>query len=72
MEQVMSTKAEIPLARTNRNPEVEEVLGALSMLLNTAAGFQALAIGPALLLVSGIRNSWDMIVYFALRDRGPE
>ncbi|MFE4868307.1 MCE family protein [Streptomyces sp. NPDC056682] len=26
--------AAIPLARTNRNPEVEEVLGALSMLLN--------------------------------------
>ncbi|MBW8481665.1 MCE family protein [Actinomadura sp. PM05-2] len=26
--------ATIPLARTNRNPEVEEVLGALSMLLN--------------------------------------
>ncbi|WP_407565458.1 MlaD family protein [Streptomyces sp. 184] len=28
------TKADIPLARTNRNPEVEEVFGALSMLLN--------------------------------------
>ncbi|MEC3973945.1 MCE family protein [Amycolatopsis sp. H20-H5] len=26
--------AKIPLARTNRNPEVEEVLGALSLLLN--------------------------------------
>jgi phospholipid/cholesterol/gamma-HCH transport system substrate-binding protein len=26
--------AQIPLARTNRNPEVEEVLGALSLLLN--------------------------------------
>ncbi|MBO0871000.1 MAG: MCE family protein, partial [Micromonosporaceae bacterium] len=26
--------AEIPLARTNRNPELEEVLGALSLLLN--------------------------------------
>ena len=26
--------ADIPLSRTNRNPEVEEVLGALSMLLN--------------------------------------
>jgi len=46
--------------------------GALSMLLNERPGFQALAIAPALLLVSGIRNSWDMIVYFALRDRGPE
>lgn len=30
----LSDGAEIPLARTNRNPEVEEVLGALSMLLN--------------------------------------
>ncbi|GAA2125121.1 MlaD family protein [Streptomyces synnematoformans] len=27
-------KPDIPLARTNRNPEVEEVFGALSMLLN--------------------------------------
>src|SRR5213078_816577 len=26
--------AQIPLGRTNRNPEVEEVLGALSLLLN--------------------------------------
>ncbi|MEV6633698.1 MCE family protein [Actinoplanes sp. NPDC051470] len=30
----LSDGAEIPLSRTNRNPEVEEVLGALSMLLN--------------------------------------
>jgi phospholipid/cholesterol/gamma-HCH transport system substrate-binding protein len=30
----LSDGAEIPLTRTNRNPEVEEVLGALSMLLN--------------------------------------
>ncbi|MEO3765608.1 MlaD family protein [Streptomyces sp. B5E4] len=28
------TQTDIPLARTNRNPEVEEVFGALSMLLN--------------------------------------
>ncbi|EPD93073.1 virulence factor Mce family protein [Streptomyces sp. HPH0547] len=28
------TRAHIPLSRTNRNPEVEEVLGALSLLLN--------------------------------------
>ena len=30
----LSDGAAIPLSRTNRNPEVEEVLGALSMLLN--------------------------------------
>ncbi|PRX46472.1 phospholipid/cholesterol/gamma-HCH transport system substrate-binding protein [Prauserella shujinwangii] len=30
----LSEGDEIPLARTNRNPEVEEVLGALSLLLN--------------------------------------
>ncbi|WP_239134128.1 MCE family protein [Rugosimonospora africana] len=30
----LSNGDEIPLARTNRNPEVEEVLGALSLLLN--------------------------------------
>lgn len=47
-------------------------VAALSMLLSGPSGFRALAIGPALLLVSGIRNSWDMIVYFAVRDRGPE
>ena len=47
-------------------------VAALSMLLNGPGGLQALAIGPALLLVIGIRNSWDMIVYFAVRDRGSE
>jgi phospholipid/cholesterol/gamma-HCH transport system substrate-binding protein len=31
---VLSDGAVIPLARTNRNPQVEEVFGALSMLLN--------------------------------------
>ncbi|SEF34166.1 phospholipid/cholesterol/gamma-HCH transport system substrate-binding protein [Amycolatopsis pretoriensis] len=30
----LSNGAQIPLGRTNRNPEVEEVLGALSLLLN--------------------------------------
>ncbi len=30
----LSDGAQIPLGRTNRNPEVEEVLGALSLLLN--------------------------------------
>ncbi len=30
----LANGARIPLSRTNRNPEVEEVLGALSMLLN--------------------------------------
>ena len=30
----LTNNATIPLARTNRNPEVEEVFGALSMLLN--------------------------------------
>lgn len=30
----LSNGAVVPLSRTNRNPEVEEVLGALSMLLN--------------------------------------
>lgn len=44
---------------------------ALSMLLNQEAGFEALAIAPALLLITGIRNAWDMIVYFATRDDSP-
>src|SRR5581483_1396920 len=37
---------------------------ALSILLHSSPDFAALAIGPVLLLVSGIRNSWDMIVFF--------
>jgi hypothetical protein len=41
---------------------------ALSMLLNEEAGIGALAIAPALLLITGIRNAWDMIIYFATRD----
>jgi hypothetical protein len=30
------------------------------------------AAGLALLLVVGIRNAWDMIIFFAARDRRPE
>jgi hypothetical protein len=43
----------------------------LSVLLHAVPSIAALAIGPGLLLIAGIRNSWDMIVYFALRGRGP-
>lgn len=35
-------------------------------------GFAALAVGPTLLLVAAIRNAWDMIVFFALREEAPD
>lgn len=42
------------------------------MLLNDAAAFEVLAIAPLLLLVAGVRNAWDMILHFALRDDGTQ
>jgi len=34
-------------------------------------GLDLLALALALLLAAGIRNSWDMIVFFVLRAKGP-
>ena len=48
------------------------ILAAGVSALLMSPSFAALAVGPVLLLVGGIRNSWDMIVFFAMRDRGPE
>ncbi|HTT79290.1 MAG TPA: hypothetical protein VMF86_06390 [Stellaceae bacterium] len=45
---------------------------ALSIFLDAVPSFAAIAAGLALLLVVGIRNAWDMIVFFAARDRRPE
>lgn len=38
---------------------------ALSIFLNAVPSFAAVALGLILLLVAGIRNAWDMIVFFA-------
>ena len=40
----------------------------LSVLLDGPPWFEAVAVAPALLLITGIRNAWDMIVFFATRD----
>lgn len=45
---------------------------ALTIVLRAIPNFEALAVGLVLLLVAGIRNSWDMIIFFAVRDRNPE
>ncbi len=43
----LADNATIPLARTNRNPEVEEVFGALSLLLNGGGIDQLQTITPS-------------------------
>lgn len=47
------------------------VTAALIMALNARGGLEALAIGLVLLLVSSIRNSWDLIVFYAQRTDRP-
>jgi hypothetical protein len=44
---------------------------ALSIYLDAVPSFAALAVGLVLLLVAGIRNAWDMIIFFASRDSPP-
>jgi hypothetical protein len=41
---------------------------ALSIFLNAVPSLAAVALGLGLLLVAGIRNAWDMIIFFASRD----
>jgi|SRR5579864_8526582 len=45
---------------------------ALSIFLRTVPDLEALAVGLLLLFVAGIRNAWDLIVFFASRDNPPE
>ena len=45
------------------------VAAGLSVVLRAAPNFAALAAGALLLVVAGIRNAWDMIIFFAARDR---
>jgi hypothetical protein len=45
---------------------------ALSVVFHAAPDFAALAVGLVLLLVASVRNAWDMIVFFASRDRDPQ
>jgi hypothetical protein len=39
--------------------------------LHVRGAREALAVGLVLLLAAGIRNSWDLIVFYAQRTRGP-
>jgi hypothetical protein len=45
---------------------------AISIFLDAIPSFAAIAAGLALLLVVGIRNAWDMIIFFASQDRRSE
>jgi hypothetical protein len=42
---------------------------ALTIFLHAVPSLEALAVGPALLLVAGIRNAWDLIVFFVAQDK---
>jgi hypothetical protein len=44
---------------------------ALLMGLHAQSGLETLAVGLVLLLVASIRNSWDLIVFYAQRSDGP-
>lgn len=41
---------------------------ALSILLRAVPDLLAIAVGLVLLVVAGIRNAWDMIIFFASQD----
>ncbi|MBV8494166.1 MAG: hypothetical protein JO162_11905 [Alphaproteobacteria bacterium] len=45
--------------------------GAVLIGTGRALSIEALAVGLVLLLIASIRNSWDMIVFFAQRSGGP-
>jgi len=44
---------------------------ALLMSLRAQDGLETLAVGLVLLLVASIRNSWDLIIFYAQRSGGP-
>ena len=44
---------------------------ALLMGLRAQSGLETLAVGLVLLVVASIRNSWDLIVFYAQRSGGP-
>jgi hypothetical protein len=35
------------------------------------ASLDALAVGLALLLAAGMRNSWDMLIFIVVQEKGP-
>lgn len=43
----------------------------IGLLLGVNRAFNGLALASILLLVSGIRNAWDMVVWFALKTEPP-
>jgi len=44
---------------------------AVLLVVEKPGAFETLALGLVLLLIASIRNSWDMIVFFAQRTGGP-
>jgi hypothetical protein len=43
----------------------------IGLIMGVSRAFNGLALASILLLVSGIRNAWDMVVWFALRTEPP-
>jgi len=48
------------------------LVAVLLVLLNEPAAVDVLAGAVALLLVAGIRNAWDLTLFFVTRERGPD
>ena len=44
---------------------------AVMVVLRAPLGLYALALAMALLLIAGIRNAWDLILFFVAQPRGP-
>jgi hypothetical protein len=44
---------------------------AVMIALRAPLGLYALALAMALLLIAGIRNAWDLILFFVAQPRGP-
>ena len=45
--------------------------GAVMLLLQPRVALETLAVGLVLLVVASVRNSWDLIVFYAQRTDGP-
>ena len=45
--------------------------GAVMLLLQDRVALETLAVGLVLLVVASVRNSWDLIVFYAQRTDGP-
>jgi hypothetical protein len=47
------------------------VVAGLAMALHAPGGLETFAVGLGLLLIASIRNSWDLIVFYAQRSDRP-